>query len=90
MLTQFLSGHNYLFKHRNIQNNVQDPFSCRFCKENEEEAFHLIGNCPALSRLRTEIFGTFENLPMHPEWKIDQIENFLKKSKIDKILEKSN
>ena len=90
MLTQFLSGHNYLLKHRNTQNNVQDPFSCRFCKENEEEAFHLIGNCPALSRLRTEIFGTFENLPMHPEWKIDQIENFLKKSKIDKILEKSN
>ena len=31
-----------------------------------------------------------ENLPMYPEWKIDQIENFLKKSKIDKILEKSN
>ena len=40
-LVQFLTGHNKLKRHKNIQNNVTDMYSCRLCNEDEESSFLL-------------------------------------------------
>ena len=40
-LVQFLTGHNKLKRHKNIQEGVIDPNSCRLCFEDEESSFHV-------------------------------------------------
>ena len=41
-LTQFLTGLNKLKRHKNLQNRVIDPYSCRLYLEEEESSFHVI------------------------------------------------
>ena len=86
---QFFTGHNKLKRHKNIQNAVDDPFSCRLCYEDEESSFHVIAECPAMQIYR---MGAFQ-LPIPsilcnpPNWKVSQVNKFLKESPVGKMLD---
>ena len=84
---QFLTGHNKLKRHKNIQNGVTDPHSCRLCLEEEESSFHVIAECPAMQTYRSEVFKLPTTLPNPPDWKITQLEIFFKISPIGVMLE---
>ena len=87
LMVQFLTGHNRLKRHTNIQNNVSDLYSCRFCLEDEESSYHVIAECPALKTYRYVAFGNSSTLPNPMEWSIIQVQNFLKISSIDTLLQ---
>ena len=86
LMVQFLTGHNRLKRHANIQTNVTDLYSCRFCLEDEESSYHVIAECPALKPYRNVAFGNSSTLPNPMEWSITQVWNFLKISSIDTLL----
>ena len=86
-LVQFLTGHNKLKRHKNIQNGVDDPHSCRLCLEDEESSFHVIAECPATYSYRWEIFQCPTILSDPPDWTVDQVERFLKQSPIGNMLD---
>ena len=67
-LVQFLTGHNKLKRHKNIQNGIIDPYSCRLCCEEEESSFHVIAECPAMETYRS---GAFK-LPFTTTYQIHQ------------------
>ena len=88
-LVQFFTGHNKLKRHKNIQNNVIDMYSCRLCEEEEESSFHVIAECPAMRIFR---MGAFKLpiptiLPNPPDWEISQIEKFLNASPVGNMLD---
>ena len=86
-LVQFLTGHNKLKRHKNIQNNVDDPHSCRLCFEEEESSFHVIAECPATQYYRWEVFQHPTILPNPPDWTVNQVDRFLKESPIGDMLD---
>ena len=88
-LVQFFTGHNKLKRHRNIQNGVNDPHSCRLCLEEEESSFHVIAECPALQYLRSSVFKlpTPITLPNPPDWTVSQVDGFLNKSSVGDMLD---
>ena len=88
-LVRFLTGHNKLKRHKNIQNNVTDMYSCRLCKEEEESSFHVIAECPAMEIYRMGAFQlpTPSTLPNPPDWEVRQIEIFLKESPVGNMLD---
>ena len=87
-MTQFLTGHNKLERHKNIQKGIINPNSCRLCKEEEESSFHVIGECPALQKTRLEIFQKHQ-LPNPPVWEVRQVFNFIKKTPIGGMLDEA-
>ena len=83
---QFITGHNKLERHRNLQKGISDPESCRLCMEDEETSWHIIADCPALLRTRQKIFH--KNLLQEPiRWKVHQINNFIGNTIIGDMLE---
>ena len=88
-LVQFFTGHNKLKRHKNIQDGVLDPHSCRLCLEEEESSFHVIAECPAMQIHRSEVFKMPfpKNLPNPPDWTVSQVEKFLKVSPVGKLLD---
>ena len=88
-LIQFITGHNKLKRHKNIQNGVIDPHSCRSCFEEEESSFHVIAECPALQSYRSEAFKLPipTILPNPPEWTVTQVKKFLRISPIGEMLD---
>ena len=84
---QFFTGHNKLKRHKNIQNAVDDPHSCRLCYEDEESSFHVIAECLAMQTYRQEVFQCLTALPDPPDWTVDQVEKFLKISPVWNMLE---
>ena len=85
-MIQFITGHNKLKRHKNIQEGVEDPESCRLCLEDEESSFHVIAECPALLRARYEIFNK-QILKSYPTWEVKQIEKFMKKTPLAEMLD---
>ena len=88
-LVQFFTGHNKLQRHKNIQNNVIDMYSCRLCEEEEESSFHVIAECPATQVYRT---GAFQLpiptiLPNPPDLEVSQVVKFLKESPVGEMLD---
>ena len=90
-LVQFLTGHNKLKRHKNLQDGINDPYSCRLCLEEEESSFHVIAECPATQLLRTKIFDlpTPSTLQNPPDWRVSQVARFLKESSIGNMLEQN-
>ena len=90
-LVQFFTGHNRLKRHKNLQQGIIDPYSCRLCLEKEESSFHVIAECPALQSIRSEVFElpAPSNLPNPPDWTLCQVIRFLKDSKVDHMLDHS-
>ena len=88
-LVQFLTGHNKLKRHKNIQNGVIDPHSCRLCLEEEESSFHVIAECPATVSYRSRIFKLPAPaiLPNPPNWTISQVNKFLMESPVGDMLD---
>ena len=86
-IVQFLTGHNKLKRHKNIQNGVDDSHSCRLCCEEEESSFHVIAECPATYSYRWEVFQCSTILPNPPDWTLEQVERFLKHSPIGNMLD---
>ena len=86
ILTQFITGHNKLKRHRNIQDKITDPYSCRLCLEDEESSFHIIAECPATQIHRWVVFYSPSILGEHPEWTVKQMNSFLKISKVVDML----
>ena len=88
-LVQFLTGHNKLKRHTNIQNGIIDPESCRLCKEDEESSYHVIAECPALQAYRGKIFQLPNPtiLPDPPAWSVMQISKFLRESPVGNMLD---
>ena len=84
---QFLTGHNKLKRHKNIQEGVIDPNSCRLCLEDEESSFHVIAECPAMQTYRSGVFKLPTILPNPPDWTVMQLEKFLRISPIGEMLE---
>ena len=76
---QMLSGFNRLNYFESKISGI-DP-TCRLCLEDEETAYHIISECPALWALRQKCFNT---LPFEKptDWKPHQLQSFLKSSKI--------
>jgi hypothetical protein len=86
-LVQFLTGHNKLKRHKNIQNKVDDPHSCRLCSEEEESSFHVIAECSATQFFRFEAFQCPTILPNPPDWTVNQVIRFLKESPVGNFLD---
>lgn len=76
ILVQMITGHNRLNRHEALVNQEGDP-SCRLCLEEEETAWHLIGECPALWFNREQAFGS-KFLDLNPEWNTFQMLRFAK------------
>ena len=86
-LVQFFTGHNKLKRHKNIQNAVDDPHSCRLCYEDEESSFHVIAECLAMQTYGWEVFQCLTTLPNPLDWTVNEVEKFLKISPLWNMLE---
>ena len=88
-LVQFLTGHNKLKRHKNLQNGVTDLHSCRLCLEEEESSFHVIAECPATLQYRSRIFKLPAPaiLPNPPDWTVSQVNTFIKESPVGDMLD---
>ena len=88
-LVQFLTGHNKLKRHKNIQDGVTNPYSCRLCEEDEESSYHVIAECPAMQTIRSGVFKlpTPTVLTNPPEWTVAQVVKFLKVSPVGNMLD---
>ena len=81
-----LTGHNRLKKHEAIVNQDDKDSLCRFCLEDDESAWHIIGECPALTSVRRDSFQTILGiLENPPQWKTTQFLSFLRNAKLAEI-----
>ena len=84
MMVQIITGHCRLNYHESKINATTNS-SCRFCQWEDETAWHLIGECPAFWRSRTDIFNySFLENPL--EWKVGQLLKFIRKTKLKELL----
>ena len=85
---QLITGHNMLNYHKHVINKDIDPL-CRLCREENEDSFHLIGECPVLFEKRAQIFHKYL-LDKNPEWKVKQLVSMIKESCISGMLDGSD
>jgi ribonuclease HI len=75
---RYLTGHAFLGYQNNLTNpNTTDSKRCRFCKDENETAHHIITECDRFIQLRTDIFQKHP-LDEYPEWNTRQIIAFLR------------
>ena len=74
-VVQVISGHNRLRYHESKINQNVDPL-CRLCGEEDETAFHLIGECPVLFNKRAHHFHKYL-LDECPDWNPRQLVNMI-------------
>ena len=74
---QFITGFNRLNKHQNTCNptEVTDP-ECRYCMEDDESAWHVLAECPALWQNRIDVFDV-PFLQQVPSWTTTQLVQFI-------------
>ena len=72
-------------RHEAILNPERDP-TCRLCLEDEESFWHIIGECPALWKLRRDIFQLYPTLDKNPDWKVHQIQKFVENPQIWELM----
>ena len=86
LLTQFITGHNYLKYHRVTSGQIQGPPVCRACGDPEEveDSWHLLAECEALATSRIGVFGApFISAFPHPASAL----RFIKTTKIIEYME---
>ena len=71
---QFITGHGPFGHHLKLT-GFQDTNTCRFCGECDEEAWHITGECPALTEYRLKILGSPY---LEPPYKIKDLIKLLK------------
>ena len=80
-VTQIITGHANLRRHRYIMGLEEDP-NCEKCEEEEETPEHLLTKCPYFAKLRYEVLGTaLPNRKHISEYKLRTLINFIKQSK---------
>ena len=83
LAVEMLTGHNRLNRHESIVDKNVSP-TCRLCEEEEETAYHIIGECPRLLHRRWEAFGQ-PFLDLDPVWKPRSFLKFLRTAKIKEM-----
>ena len=83
LLTQFITGHNYLRYHKSKINPNTDP-NCRLCGADVEDSWHLLTKCDALFRTSYETFlsDDIQKLP-HPKLVLQ----YIRSTGITKLME---
>ncbi len=69
---QFLTGHNKLRRHLSLSDQNIDA-TCRFCLEDDETAWHLVAECPALCKPHQDIFRIHGCITSTPECPRDKL-----------------
>ena len=87
-ITRFITGHNFMMRHRNVIDNTLDS-TCRLCSAGEETSFHIIANCDALWRHRNDIMGHCY-LEDSFDWTPHQIIKYITKPQIAELEETSD
>ena len=78
------TGHNRLNYHQSKIDAEKSPI-CRFCGWDDESSWHLIGECEAFWRSRSNIFNQpFLDNP--PDWSVNQLLKFYNKIKLKDLL----
>ena len=83
LMVQMITGHNFLNRHESLVNPGTDP-TCRLCREEDECAWHLIGECPMLRAKRWEYLGQ-HFLDSPPDWSPSRLLQFLLKAKFPEM-----
>ena len=87
-LVQLITGHNFMKRHESLVNEDTDN-ECRLCLEDEETSLHIMAECPALARVRQQVFGTpFQSTPL--QWSTKEIVSFVREASIDSLLDPAN
>ena len=83
LLTQFITGHNYLKYHTSLVKGNTDN-KCRLCDNDVESSWHLLSGCDALAimRLNTFLDDRIKKLP-HPKLVLE----FIRNTRILKLME---
>jgi ribonuclease HI len=82
---RWLTGHCFLNRHNNLLNPLKYPNpTCRICEMANEKPSHIICECEALGHLRHYHFQEFL-LTIPPEWKVQQLMQFLRHSLINNL-----
>ena len=84
LLTQFITGHNYLRYHKFKSGQFLRPPKCRRCQVEPEDSWHLLANCETLERTRQEIF-LLDEVTKLPNPKLAL--NFIRCTRIVKLME---
>ena len=88
LVIQMITGHNRLNRHENLCNQDVSP-TCRFCSEEEETSWHIIGECPVLYNKRWRAFNT-PFLEDPPVWRNYQLLRFMQLAKISELNKREN
>ena len=56
IIVGLLTGHYHVKKHLHRM-GIEEDAECRWCLEEEETVFHIIGECPAVTRIRYQHMG---------------------------------
>ena len=83
-IVQGITGFNRLMRHESKVSPEVDP-TCRLCLEDDESFWHLISECPALWKLRRDIFHWYFP-PDVFEWKVYQILKFVENPQIRELM----
>ena len=76
-ITAFLTGHGNFRGHLHKLGIEIPSVLCRYCEESEETALHILTECPALAKIRSNSFEM--NLMEIPQENlIQKISNFIK------------
>jgi ribonuclease HI len=84
MMTQLITGHNFLKRHSGLVNKDPDK-ECRFCCEEEETTFHVIAECPAFARIRLSTLGSVA-LSAPLTWSVESVLSFLRETSVGRCL----
>ena len=77
LLVEMITGHNRLNRHESLVTKGEIDPLCRFCLEDDETSWHVIGQCPALWLKRRESFNSFF-LEDPPKWNFFSLLKFLR------------
>ena len=84
-VVQLITGHNFMRRHESLVLE-NDENECRLCLEDEETTLHIMAECPALARVRAQIFGTtFQSTPLL--WSTKEIVSFVREASIGSLLD---
>ena len=83
LISQFLTGHNYLRYHRSVSGQFLLRPKCHLCSNAVEDSWHLLIDCEALERLRRQAFDHMVPPFLQP----NQLLWFIRNSKIVKLMD---
>ena len=76
-ITAFLTGYGNFRTHLHKLRNKLPSLLCRYCEESKETALHILTECPALARIRSNFFE-MNIMEIPQENLIQKISNFIK------------